>query len=164
VSDRVVGTWVRGLRVIKVDGGYVGTVSLAALIAGASLGAVAPTFPTHPTSPPSTLTTKATHPRTHHAAFDLSGKWRLTLEMEVGRATPLLELVEKDGKLTGTYTGRYGALPVEGTVEGKQVAFTVAMESTTLAFRGEIKDDGTLAGTATFGELGEVKWTAAREQ
>lgn len=97
------------------------------------------------------------------AAFDLTGKWRLTLEMEVGRATPLLELTEKDGKLTGTYTGRYGALPVEGTVDGKKVAFTVAMESTTLAFRGEIKDDGTLAGTATFGELGEVKWTAARE-
>lgn len=167
MSNHVVGRWVRGLQVFKVDGGYVGMVGLVVLIASAGLGAAAPTYPTYatyPTSPPSTLTTKATHPRTHHAIADLSGRWRLTLEMEVGRATPLLELVEKDGKLTGTYTGRYGALPVEGTVEGRKVAFTVAMESTTLAFRGEIKDDGTLAGTATFGELGEVKWTAAREK
>jgi len=141
VSDHV-GTWRRGSRWLRWTAGLVFVV-----------GTVAPTS-----------TTAATYPDTHHEALDLSGKWRLTLEMEVGRATPLLELTEKDGKLTGTYTGRYGALPVEGTVDGKKVAFTVAMESTTLAFRGEIKDDGTLAGTATFGELGEVIWTAAREQ
>ena len=99
-----------------------------------------------------------------HAAVDLSGRWRLTLEMEVGRSTPLLELAEKDGKITGTYTGRYGSSPVEGTVEGRKLSFTVAFETTSLTFQGEIKDDGTLAGTATFGELGEVKWTAAREK
>lgn len=98
------------------------------------------------------------------ATFDLSGKWRLTLEMEVGRATPLLELTEKSGKLTGTYTGRYGESPVAGTVEGTKVAFTVAMQTTALEFRGDIKEDGTLAGTATFGEMGDVKWTAAREK
>lgn len=97
---------------------------------------------------------------------DLSGTWRLTLEMEVGRATPLLELVEKDGKLSGTYTGRYGASPVEGTVseDGRKLAFTVALATTSLAFTGEQKDDGTLAGKATFGELGDVTWTAAREK
>ncbi len=98
------------------------------------------------------------------AAADLSGKWRMALEMEVGRATPLLELVEKDGTLSGTYTGRYGSSPVEGTVEGRALAFTVAFETTSLAFRGEVKDDGTLAGKATFGELGDVTWTAAREK
>ena len=98
-------------------------------------------------------------------AADLSGKWRMTLEMEVGRATPLLELVEKDGKLTGTYTGRYGSSPVEGTVEGRKLSFTVALNaSTSLAFQGEQKDDGTLAGKATFGELGDVIWTAARDK
>lgn len=98
------------------------------------------------------------------AAADVSGKWRMSLQMEVGTATPLLVLVEKDGTLSGTYTGRYGESPVEGTVDGKMLAFTVAMSTTSLAFRGEIKDDGTLAGTATFGEIGDVKWTAAREK
>ena len=157
----MVGTWVRGFRVFRV---VVGLVGLVGLVTSAGLSATEPTQPTNPTSPPSTLTTKATYPRTHDEAFDLSGKWRLALEMEVGRATPLLELVEKEGKLSGTYTGRYGASPVDGTVEGRTLAFTVALETTQLAFRGEIKDDGTLAGKATFGELGEVTWTAAREK
>lgn len=112
----------------------------------------------------STATTAASYPRTHHEVRDLSGKWRMTLEMEVGRATPLLELTEKDGKLSGTYTGRYGASPVEGTVEGRKVAFSVGFETQTLAFHGEIRDDGTLAGTASFGELGDVRWTAVREK
>ena len=99
------------------------------------------------------------------AEADLSGKWRMALEMEVGRATPLLELVEKDGKLSGTYTGRYGSSPVEGTVDGRKLSFTVALNpSTSLAFTGEQKEDGTLTGKATFGELGEVTWTAAREK
>lgn len=142
----MVGTWVRGLRVVKVA---VGTVACVGLVASASAA---------------TLITKTTDPRAHHTVVDLSGKWRLTLEMEVGRATPLLELTEKDGKLSGTYTGRYGASPVEGTVEGRKLAFGVAFETQTLAFQGEIKDDGTLAGTAAFGELGEVKWTAVREK
>lgn len=94
----------------------------------------------------------------------LTGKWRMTLQMEVGSATPLLELTEKDGKLSGTYTGRYGESPVDGTVDGKKIAFTVAMSTTSLAFRGELKDDGTLAGTASFGEMGDVTWTADREK
>jgi hypothetical protein len=97
---------------------------------------------------------------------DLSGKWRMTIDMEVGRATPLLELAQKGAKLSGTYTGRYGASPVEGTVgeDGRKLAFTVALETTSLAFRGEYKEDGSLAGKATFGELGEVTWTAVREK
>lgn len=126
-----------------------GIVGVMVLAAGVGLGA---------------LTTTATPPPTHAEVVDLSGKWRMTLEMEVGRATPLLELTEKDGKLSGTYTGRYGPSPVEGTVEGRKLAFSVGFETQTLAFQGEIKDDGTLAGTASFGELGEVKWTAVREK
>lgn len=143
----VVSTLVRGFTVCLVAVGAVAVVGAA------------------PASRSSTQPTKATYPRTHHTAADLSGKWRLTLELEVGRATPLLELAEKDGKLTGTYTGRYGASPVEGTVDGRKLAFSVALNaSTSLSFQGELKDDGTMAGKATFGELGDVTWTAAREK
>jgi hypothetical protein len=155
----VVGTWVRGFRVVKVAAGLVASVGTF-MIAAAAAGM--PTTLTTPTSPPSTLTTKATDPPTHEPS--LSGKWRMAIVMEEGRGTPLLELAEKDGKLTGTYTGRYGSSPVEGTVEGKKLTFTVAMSTTSLTFRGELKDDGTLAGTATFGEMGDVTWTAAREK
>ncbi|MDQ3171929.1 MAG: hypothetical protein M3Q55_17490 [Acidobacteriota bacterium] len=111
------------------------------------------------------MPTPATYLRTHDTTqTDLSGKWRLTLEMEVGRATPALELKQNESKLSGTYTGRYGSSPVSGDVDGRALKFSVGMETTTLLFRGEVKDDGTLAGTADFGEIGSVKWTAAREK
>lgn len=98
------------------------------------------------------------------APVDLTGKWRMSLEMEMGRATPLLDLTQTGGKISGTYTGRYGSSPVTGEIEGTALAFSVAMETTSLLFKGEVKADGTLAGTADFGEMGAVAWTAAREK
>ncbi len=96
--------------------------------------------------------------------IDVTGKWRMSLDMEMGHATPLLELEQNEGKLTGTYQGRYGASPVSGTTEGRTFKFGVAMETMTLQFRGEVLEDGTLKGTADFGEMGSARWTAAREQ
>lgn len=98
------------------------------------------------------------------APVDLTGKWRMTLEMEVGRSTPLLDLKQTGSKISGTYTGRYGSFPVSGEIKGTALEFSVAMETTSLLFKGEVKDDGTLAGKADFGEMGAVSWTAAREQ
>ena len=109
-----------------------------------------------------TVPTGATHPGTDQT--DVSGKWRMALEMEMGRATPLLDLTQTGSKISGTYTGRYGSSPVSGEIEGKALKFSVAMETTSLLFKGELKDDGTLAGTADFGEIGAVSWTAAREK
>lgn len=143
---RVAAVGVVGAFAFFIAGGTVATVEARA------------TLPTSPTPPPSTEATQATE------ATDLTGKWRMSLDMEMGRATPLLELRQNESKLSGTYTGRYGSSPVSGEVDGRSVKFAVAMETTTLHFRGELKDDGTLAGTGDFGEMGAVKWTAAREQ
>ena len=155
-------TWVRW-TVGRV--GLVALVALVGVVTTVGVSANAPTVPTPLTPPPSTVPTEATYPRTHHAfQTDLTGKWRMSLNMEMGRATPLLELRQNEGKLTGTYTGRYGSSPVSGEVDGRTLKFSVGMETTTLQFRGEVKDDGTLAGTADFGDMGSVTWTAAREQ
>ena len=147
-----VGTWLQWGR---------WTVASVGLVIAVTSGTVA----TAATTLTSTAPTSATYPRTHQIAqTDLTGKWRMTLEMEIGRATPLLELKQNEGKLSGIYTGRYGSSPVSGEVDGRSLKFSIAMETTTLLFRGEVKEDGTLAGTADFGEIGSVTWTAAREQ
>ena len=98
------------------------------------------------------------------APVDITGTWRMTMEMEVGRATPQIEFKQNEGKLSGTYTGRYGSSPVSGEIDGRSFKFSVGMETTTLLFRGDVKDDGTLAGTADFGEIGSVTWTAVRDK
>lgn len=150
---RVAAVGVVGAFALSIAGGTVATVEARANL---------PTFPTGAPTPPSTEATQATQATTE--APDLTGKWRMALDMEMGRATPLLELTQNEGKLSGTYTGRYGSSPVSGEVDGRSVKFAVAMETTSLHFRGELKDDGTLAGTADFGEMGTARWTAAREQ
>lgn len=136
----------------------VGTVGLVGLV-----GLVTPVAAVGPLTTP-TSATLPTQPTARTAQTDLTGKWRMSLDMEMGRATPLLDLKQNESKLSGTYTGRYGSSPLSGDVDGRSVTFAVAMETTTLHFRGEFKEDGTLAGTADFGEMGAVKWTAAREQ
>jgi len=130
--------------------GFIATCVLAGLAAAAPVGHAATAAQGQSTAPA--------------AQTDLTGTWRLTIEMEVGRATPMLELAQNEGRLSGTYTGRYGSSPVTGEVDGRAVKFSVAMETTTLTFAGQVQDDGTMAGTGDFGEMGTVTWTAARDK
>ena len=100
---------------------------------------------------------------------DVTGKWSMTLEMEVGTATPALELVQKVDKITGTYTGRYGAFAVTGTLKDSTIEFSFTMNADsdpmTMAFRGTVAADGkSMKGTAAMGEMGEAKWSAERSK
>jgi hypothetical protein len=98
----------------------------------------------------------------------VTGKWTMTLQMSMGTATPALELKEEDGKITGTYTGRYGTFPLQGSREARAIAFSFNMDAegqaVTMYFAGELAEDGeTMAGTAMLGGMGEATWTAKRE-
>jgi Holliday junction resolvase len=97
----------------------------------------------------------------------LSGKWLMTLEMEVGTSSPLLMLKQEADKLTGTYTGRYGEYPLTGKVEGRKVEFVVKINAegteTVMSFAGELTEkDGILRGSANLGGMGDATWLAKR--
>jgi hypothetical protein len=99
----------------------------------------------------------------------IAGKWTMTLEMSMGTGTPTLEFRQNGEKITGSYTGRYGTSPLEGTIKGLAIQFTVTMEAesqqVTMAFSGEVAADGqTMKGKAVLGELGEATWTAKKEK
>lgn len=98
----------------------------------------------------------------------VAGEWVMTLTLPVGRATPSVTFELKDDELSGTYSGRYGHFPISGRVLGRVVTFTFQMgpeeQPVTVCFTGEWSDeDGTIAGTATLGELGQGTWTAERD-
>jgi len=100
---------------------------------------------------------------------NLTGKWIMALEMSQGTATPTLELKQEGEKLTGTYTGRYGAFAVQGAVKARAVEFffTMSAEGTEvrMTFKGEVAADAqTMKGQATLGELGDAAWSAKREK
>ena len=100
---------------------------------------------------------------------NVAGKWVMTLEMGMGTATPGLELKQDGTKITGTYTGRYGAFPLEGSLKGRVIAFAFTMsaegQSMTMSYTGEVSADAqSMKGTASLGEMGDATWSAKRQQ
>lgn len=103
------------------------------------------------------------------AAIDLTGKWLMTLEMEVGTASPVLVFKQDAGKLTGTYTGRYGEYRLAGKLDGRAVEFVVTINAegteTVMSFAGELSENGDLLkGGADLGGMGEATWLAKRDK
>ena len=99
---------------------------------------------------------------------DLTGRWPMALNMSVGPSEPLIELKQDGGKITGTYTGRYGTFPLTGTIKARKLSFTFTMgtaEPVEMAFTGDVSPDGeSIGGTATLGTMGDATWTAKREK
>ncbi len=101
------------------------------------------------------------------AAPNVTGKWTMTLEMSMGTANPALELAQDGEKISGTYTGRYGAFPVQGTLKGLTIQFSFTMGADSpqvMSFAGDVAADGqSMKGTASLGEMGDATWTAKRQ-
>jgi hypothetical protein len=101
-------------------------------------------------------------------AVNVTGKWLMTLDMAMGTATPALELKQEGERVTGTYTGRYGTFPLEGSLKGRTLVFAFTMtaegQTVTMSFQGEVSADASsMKGTATLGEMGDATWTAKRQ-
>jgi hypothetical protein len=100
--------------------------------------------------------------------INVSGKWAMTLDMSMGSATPALELKQDGAKLTGTYSGRYGTFPLEGSLKDRAIQFSFTMgaegQTVTMTFAGEVSADAqSMKGTATLGEMGEATWSAKKQ-
>ena len=95
----------------------------------------------------------------------VAGQWNFTVELEMGTGHPVVTLKQDGEKLTGTYDGRYGQSPLEGTVKEKKIEFTVTMvaEGVSVAgvFSGTV-DGETMSGTVEFDQAGEGTWSARR--
>ena len=100
----------------------------------------------------------------------VAGKWIMSIEMEMGTATPALELKQDGAKITGTYTGRYGAFPLTGIVKDRAIEFSFKMTAegtdVVMSFWGEVAADGQsiVKGRADMAGAGEASWTAKREK
>jgi hypothetical protein len=98
---------------------------------------------------------------------DVAGKWTMTLEMSIGTGTPTLEIKQDGAKITGTYTGRYGAAAITGTVTDHAIVFSCSIDaegqSATMNFRGDIAVDGqSMRGSAEIEGLGDATWAAKK--
>jgi hypothetical protein len=100
--------------------------------------------------------------------LDIAGKWTMTLDLSIGTATPALEVKQDGEKITGTYTGRYGAAPIQGTLKGRALEFSCEInaegQTAAMNFSGEVAADAqSMKGQATIEGLGDATWTAKRD-
>lgn len=95
----------------------------------------------------------------------VAGKWQVSLEMEVGTASVVMVFKQEGEKLSGTYTGRYGAYPLVGTVKDRTLDFVVTINAegteTLMHFVGDLADGGdVIKGSADLGGMGAAGWVA----
>src|SRR5262249_24859491 len=87
----------------------------------------------------------------------VAGDWNLTLESANGTATPSATFKQDGENLTGTYNGRFGESPLQGTIKGNAIKFTVSITTPNgdiqLEYSGTVDGDA-MKGTVAFGSLG----------
>jgi len=99
----------------------------------------------------------------------VTGTWTMALDMSMGQSKPTLVLKQEGEKITGTYTGRYGTTPLEGTIKDRTIEFSLTIdvsgEKVEMAFAGEVAPDGqSMKGDADLAQAGDGTWTAVRAE
>jgi len=96
----------------------------------------------------------------------VAGKWTMSIQTPNGGQNVALELKLDGAKLTGTLAGQQGSVPIEGEYKDKKLSFLLSFETGngtfSIYFSGAEQENGTLAGTADMGEMGQMTWTAQR--
>jgi hypothetical protein len=101
------------------------------------------------------------------AAQDMAkvdGDWQMSMEGPNGTMTQTLTFHQDGAKLTGTSKGQRGESPLEGTVDGNKIHFTVTRHTPNgdrqIEYDGVVDGD-TIKGKVKFGQ-NERDWTAKR--
>ena len=99
-------------------------------------------------------------------ALDISGAWQFEVSSPAGTGTPTITFNQSGEKLTGQYVGQLGEAPIQGTLKGSELTFSldVSFQDTKfhIVYTGTATKDA-LKGTASFGDLGEGTFTARRK-
>ena len=95
---------------------------------------------------------------------NVAGAWQFSVETPRGTMAQTLTIQQDGGAIKGTMKGERGEAPLEGTVDGKKINFTVKRETPngtfTLEYAGTVDGDSK-AGTV-HSERFDGKWTASR--
>ena len=117
-------------------------------------GQTTPAAPSAPATPASS------------GSVNISGAWAVTVETDQGSGSPSFTFKQDGEKLTGTYKGMFGEAPLQGTVKGNEINFSVKVNAQgtdiTVEYKGTIEKDS-MKGTVKLGEMGAGTWTGKRQ-
>ena len=96
----------------------------------------------------------------------IAGKWTMTTVTQNGPLVSTMDLKVDGKKLTGTISSQMGEAAIAGEYADGKLAFSITMQTNNgaidVAFKGALKDNGTLAGTLDTGSGTVLEWTAER--
>jgi hypothetical protein len=99
-------------------------------------------------------------------SVNITGAWAFTIQTDQGSGSPTFTFKQEGEKLGGMYKGMFGEAPVQGTVKGKEINFSIKVNAqgvdATIVYTGTIEKDS-MKGTVKLGDLGEGTWTAKRQ-
>jgi hypothetical protein len=94
----------------------------------------------------------------------VAGAWEMTSESPRGTMTQTLTIQQDGGTIKGTLEGRRGPAPLEGSVTGNKISFTVKRETPngtfTLEYTGTVDGDSMKGNVHS--ERFDTEWTAKR--
>ena len=97
---------------------------------------------------------------------NVAGTWSMTFEGRNGTVTQTLKIAQDAGKITGTLTSQRGDSPLEGTVTGNAIDFTVKRSTPngdfTIEYTGTVDGDS-MKGSFKMGD-NTRDWTATRQK
>jgi hypothetical protein len=100
-------------------------------------------------------------------AHDISGKWTLQVQTELGVGTPTFVFKQTGEKLTGTYNGSFGTKELTGKITGDDVEFSfetvVQDQIAKIVYKGKIESAETMKGTVDFSGMGSGSWTGKKQ-
>lgn len=97
---------------------------------------------------------------------NVTGAWDVTVETDAGSGNPSFTFKQEGEKLTGTYKGAFGEAPVEGTVKGNLINFSVKVNAqgvdAVITYSGTVEKDS-MKGKVSLGDLGSGTFTGKRK-
>lgn len=84
----------------------------------------------------------------------MTGTWNLMVETPSGSGTPVFEIKEEGGKISGTYKGAFGESPLTGELKGKDFVIKFTSSGLPMTYTGKV-DGNKMKGKVDFGGQGE---------
>jgi hypothetical protein len=101
------------------------------------------------------------------AGPNVAGNWTLSIQTPMGARDSTLVLQQNGATLSGTMQSPRGEVPINGTINGKEVAFTMNVnvqgQDMKIDYAGTVENDA-MKGKVVLGQFGEGTWSGKRKQ
>jgi hypothetical protein len=95
---------------------------------------------------------------------DVSGTWKVEVELGGNTGNPEFTFKQTGNDLTGKYKGQFGEADVKGKVTGTKIEFSFSVNDMGKAVYTGTIDKDTMKGTVKYGEELSGTWTGKREK